>query len=141
MLHICLLCDTEPIVNMEGMNLPVLTLIGAGVMMLIPGVLYIFNPQMMLADAGMQLRSVNEFHVIRTAYGGAFLGTAAVFFMGAWRSELRRGALLAVVLLLGGYAFGRLVSMGLEGAPAPLYFGILSAELVFVALALLSLRR
>lgn len=118
-----------------------LTLFGAGFMMLVVGALHLLNPQMMMREPGIALISTNHFHVIRAAYGGAYLGIAALFLGGALRRIDVRAALLAVVLIFGGFALGRIVSIVADGVPVPLYFGVLGAELVFVACAVLALRK
>ncbi|MBL8330886.1 MAG: DUF4345 domain-containing protein [Rubrivivax sp.] len=117
------------------------TLLGAGLMMLVVGALHLLNPQMMMREPGIVLSSTNHFHVVRAAYGGAYLGIAALFLAGAWRRIDVQAALAAVVLLFGGFALGRIVSIAVDGMPVPLYLGVLSAELFFVVCAVLALRR
>lgn len=118
-----------------------LTLYGAGLMMLVVGLLNLLAPQMMMQAPGIALTSTNHLHVIRAAYGGAYIGIAALFLLGAWRPAHRQTSLLAVLILFSGFAFGRLVSIALDGLPVPLYLGVLSAELCFALLAWLSLRQ
>jgi hypothetical protein len=117
------------------------TLFGAGLMMLVVGALHLLNPQLMMREPGIVLSSTNHFHVVRAAYGGAYLGIAALFLAGALRRVDVRAALLAVVLIFGGFALGRVVSIVADGMPVPLYLGVLGAELFFVACALVALRR
>lgn len=118
-----------------------ITLIGAGLMMLVIGALHLVAPQMMMETPNIQLTSVNHRHVIRTAYGGAYLGIAALFLLGLAWAEQRRTSLLAVALLFSGFAFGRLISIFVDGLPVALYLAVLAFELVFAALAIFSLRR
>lgn len=108
---------------------------GAGAMMVIVGALHLVAPQMMMAAPGIELSSTNHLHVIRAAYGGAYLGIAALFLAGLASRPLRGAALLAVTVLFSGFAFGRLVSIGLDGVPVALYLGVLAFELSFAALA------
>ncbi len=75
-------------------------LAGAGSMMLVVGALHLVAPQMMMEAPAIQLTTVNHRHVIRAAYGGAYLGIAALFFLGfaqgpsaGVRLALRSGAL------------------------------------------------
>lgn len=117
------------------------TLFGAGLMMLIVGALHLLNPQMMMREPGIALTSTNHFHVIRAAYGGAYLGIAALFLAGALGRLNARMALAAVALIFGGFALGRLVSLAVDGLPVPLYLGVLGAELFFTACAALAMRR
>jgi hypothetical protein len=117
-----------------------LTLWGAGLMMLVVGALHLIAPQMMMREPGIELLSVNHLHVIRAAYGGAYLGISALFLAGALQRIPQRFALISVVLLFGGFALGRIVSMLVDGMPVSLYLGVLGAELFFVVCALLALR-
>ena len=117
------------------------TLFGAGLMMLVVGTLHLVNPQMMMNEPGIVLSSANHFHVVRAAYGGAYLGIAALFLAGALERIDVRAALAAVLLIFGGFASGRLVSLAADDLPVPLYLGVLGAELFFAACALLALRR
>jgi len=116
------------------------TLYGAGLMMLVVGALHLIAPQMMMREPGIELATVNHLHVIRAAYGGAYLGIAALFLAGALGRIDTRTALGAVVLIFGGFAIGRLVSILLDGVPVSLYLGVLGAEVFFSACALWALR-
>lgn len=117
------------------------TLYGAGLMMLVVGALHLVAPQMMMREPGIELATVNHLHVVRAAYGGAYLGIAALFLAGATRRIDVRAALAAVALLFGGFALGRIASIVVDGVPVPLYLGVLAAELVFAGCAVLALRR
>ena len=117
------------------------TLFGAGLMMLVVGALHLINPQMMMMEPGIELSTVNHMHVIRAAYGGSYLGIAALFLAGALGRMDTRAALSAVVLIFGGFAFGRVVSIVADGMPVPLYLGVLSAEVFFAVCALLALTK
>lgn len=109
-------------------------------MMFIPGVLYLLVPQMMLDAASIQLVSVNDHHLVRAAYGGGFLGIAALFGIGAIRPTYEHTSLLAIVFLLAGFAVGRICSIVMDGAPAVLFLIVLCAEILFAAMAVLVLR-
>jgi hypothetical protein len=109
-------------------------------MMLVVGTLHLLAPQMMMETPKVALTTVNHLHVIRAAYGGAYLGIAALFLIGLLRGHMRAFALLAVAVLFGGFAFGRLVSIALDGVPVSLYLGVLAFELIFAVLAFLALR-
>lgn len=115
------------------------TLWGAGLMMLVVGALHLVAPQMMMREPGIDLATVNHLHVIRAAYGGAYLGIAALFLAGALGWIAPRAALGAVVLIFGGFALGRLVSFALDGLPVALYLGVLAAEIFFSVCALRAL--
>jgi hypothetical protein len=117
------------------------TLTGAGLMMLVVGALHLLAPQTMMREPGIVLDTANHLHVVRAAYGGAYLGIAALFLAGALRRVETRAALVAVVLIFGGFALGRVVSIAVDGRPVPLYLGVLGAEAFFAACAAIALRR
>lgn len=117
-----------------------LTLIGASAMMLVIGALHLVAPQMMMATPGVELPTVNHRHVIRAAYGGAYLGIGALFLLGLVRERLREASLIAVAVIFAGFALGRLVSLAVDGAPVALYLAVLAFEMLFAALAAGALR-
>jgi hypothetical protein len=114
---------------------------GAALMMLIPGVLYLLVPQFMLATPHIQLTSVNEFHAFRSAYGGGFLGIAVLFGAGVLFRKFEQTSLLAIVLILSGFALGRIYSMAVDGIPSPLFIAVLAAEIFFAVCAVMASRR
>jgi hypothetical protein len=116
------------------------TLFGAGLMMLVVGLLHLLAPQMMMRGPGIDLATVNHLHVVRAAYGGAYLGIAALFLVGALRLIDARMALVSVLLIFSGFAFGRVVSLALDGWPVPLYLAVLGAEVFFATCAAWALR-
>ncbi len=113
---------------------------GAGAMMLVVGALHLVAPQMMMEAPAIRLTTVNHLHVIRAAYGGAYLGIAALFLLGLLRERLRPFSLLAVAILFGGFAFGRLISIAVDGIPVALYLAVLAFEVTFAVLAFSALR-
>lgn len=121
--------------------MPKLTLLGAGLMMLVVGALHLFAPQMMMDTPRISLTSTNHLHVIRAAYGGAYLGIAALFLLGVMKPAYRRTSLIAVALIFAGFALGRIVSIALDGVPVALYLGVLAFEVTFAILAMSSLRQ
>jgi hypothetical protein len=123
----------------EG-RLGTLALAGSGAMMAIVGGLHLAAPQMMMETPAIRLTSVNHLHVIRAAYGGAYIGIAGLFVAGLLKANLRSFSLISVVILFAGFAFGRLVSIAVDGVPVGLYLGVLAAEVFFAGLALVALR-
>lgn len=116
------------------------TLYGAGLMMLVVGLLHLLAPQMMMREPAIELSTVNHLHVVRAAYGGAYLGIAGLFLAGALRRIDSRAALTAVLMIFTGFALGRVFSLLLDGWPVPLYLGVLGAEVFFAACAAMALR-
>ncbi|MGE3646343.1 MAG: DUF4345 family protein [Beijerinckiaceae bacterium] len=119
----------------------ILTLAGAGLMMLVVGALHLIAPQMMMDEPGIKLTSVNHFHVIRAAYGGAYMGIASLFLYGLVRKSFQQASLVAVAFLFSGFAFGRIFSIFADGIPVALYLAVLTFELLFATLAIISLRK
>ncbi len=118
-----------------------LTLLGAGLTMLVVGALHLFAPQMMVESAQIVLSTPSHLHVIRSVYGGAYIGIAALFLLGAWRPAYQRSSLVALAILFTGFACGRLFSIAMDGLPVQLYLRVLAVEIVFAVLAVVSLRR
>ena len=110
-------------------------------MMLVVGLLHLVAPQMMMDAPGIRLSSTNHLHVVRAAYGGAYLGIAALFLLGVVNAAYRRFSLVAIAVLFAGFALGRLVSIGLDGVPVPLYLAVLAFEVTFAGLAVAALHR
>lgn len=117
-----------------------IALAGAGAVMLLVGTLHLVAPQVMMEAPAIELTTVNHLHLIRAALGGAFIGIAALFLLGLVRERMRAFALLSIAVLFSGFAFGRLFSLALDGAPAGMFLGILAFELVFAGLAFAALR-
>ena len=113
---------------------------GAGLMMLVVGALHLVAPQMMMNPANINLTSTNHFHVVRAAYGGAYLGIATLFLLGALWPLYRHASLVAIAVLFCGFALGRVYSIAADGLPAPLYLAVFMFEVLFATLATLSLR-
>ena len=126
---------------MTSRKLGTIALAGAGGMMLVVGGLHLIAPQTMMATPMIELTSTNHFHVIRAAYGGAYLGIAVLFLLGLFRQDLRPTSLLAVTILFLGFALGRLVSIFADGLPVGLYLGVLAFEMTFAALAFAATRK
>lgn len=113
----------------------------AGLIMLVVGTLHLVAPQMMMNEPGIELTTINHFHIIRAAYGGGFLGIAALFLLGVIKPDFSRFSLMAIAVLFAGFALGRIISMLVDGLPVPRYWGVLSVEIFFALLAMLSLRK
>jgi hypothetical protein len=108
--------------------------------MLVVGTLHLVAPQMMMEAPAIQLTTVNHRHLIRAALGGAFIGIATLFLLGLLRASMRTFALISIAVLFSGFAFGRLVSIVLDGMPAGMFLAILTFELIFAGLAFSALR-
>ncbi len=116
-------------------------MLGAGLIMLVVGTLHLFAPQMMMNEPGIELTTINHVHIIRAAYGGAFLGIASLFLLGLVKPEFTRFSLVAIAVLFAGFALGRIFSIAVDGLPVSRYLGVLAVEVFFAILAVLSLRK
>ncbi len=121
-------------------KLGTIALAGAGAVMVVVGTLHLIAPQMMMEAPAIELTTVNHLHLIRAALGGAFIGIAALFLLGLIWERMRAFALLSIVVLFSGFAFGRLVSIAVDGVPASMFLAILAFELIFASLAFFALR-
>jgi len=64
---------------------------------------------------------------IRATYGGMVLGLPLFFIWTGWKKNYQTG-LLCAVLVFGGLAFGRMISITLGDQPGPLSWGFLLVE-------------
>ncbi|MFZ6874202.1 DUF4345 domain-containing protein [Undibacterium sp. Di27W] len=118
------------------MNTTQLTLWVATAFIGIPGLLYLFAPQKMMQLPAIQLTVPNGTHAIRAAYGGAFIAFALLFASGASNADLSRTSLIAMTVFMGGFAFGRIVSMIADGLPHILFRAVLAGELLFALIGI-----
>ena len=77
---------------------------------------------------------------LRATYGGMALGIGIFWGYCAPQGTLRIG-LISSLLVLVGVALGRLVGMVVDGSPNTFMFVLLAAELLFIGLIALALRR
>jgi len=118
-----------------------LALLLAGIEIGVVGAIYLFAPRFMVESNGMKIITVSDFHSVRAAYGGAFVGFAALFLYGALREHIRHAALVSLAVLMTAFACGRIFSLLVDGIPAKAYLGALASEVVFAAAAFWLLRQ
>lgn len=99
------------------------------------GLGYILSPQFMFGLYGIELESADAANMVRSAYGGLFLGFAVLFFLGARRDHLAKPALIGLLTFMAGFACGRIVSVFVDGIPSPLILSLIAFEIVYSALA------
>jgi len=99
------------------------------------GLGYLSSPATMYGLYGITIDSVNEASMVRSAYGGLFLGFAILFFQGARREHFTKAALTALLVFMGSFALGRIISIVADGVPSLLILALLGAEIVYTALA------
>lgn len=77
----------------------------------------------------------NFAHILR-AIMGLYLALGSFWFYSAFSSRYRDTAVLTTALFAGGLAGGRLLSLIVEGQPAPLLLFYLAIELSLIPIAL-----
>ena len=83
------------------------------------GLAYLYDPNLLLGRYDLEASSVGMDNMLRSTYGGVFVGAAGIFFLGFLHSERRRDALIFAAIFMAGLAVGRTASMLFVGAPSP----------------------
>ncbi len=92
---------------------------------------YGVNPEQTLRELfGFTITSKSEVHMFR-AVMGLYLAFAGYWIAGAVRTAWTRPALVSVVLVMGGLAGGRVLSVFVDGTPDPTLTTYLIVEVVF----------
>ena len=89
---------------------------------------------------GISVDNVNLIHIMR-AIMGLYFGQIVFWFMGAFNPSLRKHAMYVLVVFMLGLAFGRLLSIILDGMPHWLLLVYLVLELTFGLTGLFLLKR
>jgi|GEM_PF-2880143 len=100
------------------------------------GILYLFDPNLLLARYDLATGSAGMDNMLRSTYGGLFLTSAAVFALGVFNARRRRDALAFVAIFMTGAAIGRLASMIAVGAPPASIMPLLYFEIAATVMAL-----
>ncbi len=98
------------------------------------GIAYLTSADAMYGRYGIEILSVNEYNMVRGAYGGLFLGFAVLFLIGAVDDRLEFPSLVALFTFMLGFALGRMVSILMDGMPSSLILSLFAFE-VFYSLA------
>ena len=75
--------------------------------------------------------NLNFAHILR-AVAGLYLALAAFWLYAAFHEKYRDAGILTVILFAGGLAAGRLVSLIVDGRPAPLLLFFVALEFAVV---------
>lgn len=102
------------------------------------GILYLVDPNLLLARYDLVTGSAGMDNMLRSTYGGLFLVSAAIFAMGVFVIDRRRDALAFVAIFMTGAAIGRIASILAVGAPPSTIMPLLYFEIAatFIAVAL-----
>ena len=109
-----------------GANALAIGLIGLG---------YLWSPNRLLARYALETGTPAMDSMLRSAYGGVFLGMAAIFALGALVPSRTGDGLLFTLLFMGGFALGRIVSLVRVGSPGRAVNALLGYEVVASAVA------
>jgi hypothetical protein len=96
---------------------------------------YLISPQLMCSLYGIGLESVDEFNMVRSAYGSQFLGFAVLFLLGAADPRLSKPAFVALVTFMASFASGRIMSAIVDGKPGMLVIVHIVLEIFYAAAA------
>lgn len=99
------------------------------------GILYLFDPNLLLARYDLVTGSAGMDNMLRSTYGGLFLASAALFALGIFVSNRRRDALAFVAIFMTGAALGRIVSMVAVGMPPATIMPLLYFEIAATVIA------
>lgn len=89
---------------------------------------------------GISVDNMNLTHIMR-AVMGLYFGQIVFWFMGAFNPKLRRPALFVLTIFMLGLAFGRIISILLDGIPHWLLIVFLVLELTFGLTGLFILKK
>lgn len=81
------------------------------------GLLYLYDPNLLLARYDLETGSAGMDNMLRSTYGGVFIGAAGIFLLGLLSPKRRRDAIGFAVIFMAGSAAGRLASIASVGAP------------------------
>lgn len=102
------------------------------------GVLYLYDPNLLLARYNLATGSAGMDNMLRSAYGGLFLTSSMIFGLGVFVEGRRRDALAFVTIFMTGAALGRMASILAVGPPPsaimPLLYFEIAATLIAVTL-------
>ena len=95
----------------------------------------------MASIVGIELPTPSASIDFRASYGGLEIGLAVFFAICALRESWIRPGLIAQTASLGGFAFGRIIGLALDGTPQPIIYYLLVAECAGCILGLFVLAR
>ena len=103
------------------------------------GVAFLLFPLLMASIVGIELPTPSAVIDVRATYGGLEIGLAMFFTICAFRESWIRPGLVAQAASLGGFAFGRIIGLILDGTPQPVIYYLLVAECAGCVLGLFAL--
>ncbi|HEX8130031.1 MAG TPA: DUF4345 domain-containing protein [Pyrinomonadaceae bacterium] len=123
------------------MSLGKASLVIAAVSFVVYGLAFLCAPAWAGSFVGVEFPLASARIDARATYGGYFLGTAIFWAMCAKRAAWLRAGLSAQAVILGGFVFGRVAGIVIDGGANAAIYVLLFGEIVGVALALVALKR
>lgn len=104
-------------------------------MILSVALLYGVNPQWFARTfLGIAQLDINIAHILR-AVMGLYMALSCFWLYAAFHARYRNVAVLTVAIFAGGVFAGRILSLALDGPPAPLLIFYIAVELALAPLA------
>ena len=100
------------------------------------GILYLYDPNLLLARYDLSADSSGMDSMLRSTYGGLFLTSSLIFAMGVFVARRRADALAFVAIFMTGAALGRIVSIVAAGMPPATIMPLLYFEIAATVIAL-----
>ena len=88
----------------------------------------------------MEDLELSQLHILR-AVMGLYLGFAFFWIVGALKQQHQKAALYSLVIFMLGLAFGRIISVIIDGIPNFILLVYLGLELVFGTIGILLLKK
>ena len=88
----------------------------------------------------ISVSSINLTHILR-AVMGLYLAMLLFWFIGAFNTQLRQAAIYSLIIFMLGLAFGRIISLIIDGVPNSLLLIYLALELLLGVLGLLLVQK
>ena len=105
------------------------------------GIMFLTSPIYWASTIDISLPTNTAIVDLQATYGGAML-SLGIFFVYCLKSKATiRFGLILQAITLGGFAFGRISGMLINGMPRPIMFYLLIAEISGVILAIFCLRQ
>jgi len=101
------------------------------------GILYLYDPNLLLARYDLATGSAGMDNMLRSTYGGLFLTSALIFLLGVFVEARRRDALAFVAIFMTGAALGRIASILAVGSPPATIMPLLYFEIAATVIAII----
>ena len=122
------------------MSLGKASLLIAAASFVVYGLAFLLWPEWAASFVGLELPVASARIDARATYGGFSLGTAVFWTMCATREGWLRAGLVSQAVVLGGFVFGRVAGIVVDGGANASIYVLLVGEIVGVLLAVVALK-